>query len=443
MSKFFMLNDATHYNPFDSTHFYWIDAGITSTVNDGYFWHDGVFDNLEMYSRVMGGVTLLAYPYNGPEIHGFPTPKMNEWCNTEVKRVCRGGFFGGSKIDINRFNTMYHGHLRDTLQSGYMGTEESIFTIMAYRHPELVNVFDIGDDGMIWPIFERLKDVSDLKNMPTKKPLSEYKTNLYVLGFNSPKQFETVIDSIKLADPEMFHDTRKILINNSTDTSLFDVYDELCERHGFEEIRKENLGVCGGRQFAAEHHAASDADFSIFFEDDMLLNPPTTAGEFCGSGFRKYVPNLYHVVLNIMVKEKFDFLKFSFSELYMNNNMQVSWYNVPQSVRSTIWPEYDKLPEFGLDPNGPRTKFSTIEFFENIPYIKGEIFYGNWPQIVSREGNQKMFLDTTWARPYEQTWMSHIFQLTLENKISPAILLASPVTHNRFEFYADGLRRES
>jgi len=442
MSKIFMLNDATFYNPFDSTHFYWIDAGITNTVHPGYFNHDGVFDNLETYSTAHEGMTLLAYPYDGAEIHGFPTDALSQKCGSKVAKVCRGGFFGGSKKAINEFNTIYHGHLRDTLHEGLMGTEETIFTLVSYLHPELVNVFDIGDDGMVWPFFEAVKDVSQFVG----KKISSVKLNstmLYVLGFNSPNQFRAVCESIAIADPDMWFSTKKVLINNSTDESTFEEYDSLCGIFDFEEIHRENLGVCGGRQFAAEHFATTDAEYSIFFEDDMFLNPPDELNETCTSGFKKYVPNLYKTVLAIMNKEKYDFLKFSFSEFYLNNNLQVAWYNVPQDVRTRVWPDYDKLPEFGFDLNGPKTKISGIGTMNGVPYASGEIYYGNWPQIVSKAGNQRMFLDTTWARPYEQTWMSHMFQLTLENKLSPGILLASPVTHNRFQFYADGLRKES
>jgi hypothetical protein len=40
-----------------------------------------------------------------------------------------------------------------------------------------------------------------------------------------------------------------------------------------------------------------------------------------------------------------DFLKLSFTEVYMDNNIQVSWFNVPQFIRTEQWPDYDKLPE--------------------------------------------------------------------------------------------------
>ena len=54
-----------------------------------------------------------------------------------------------------------------------------------------------------------------------------------------------------------------------------------------------------------------------------------------------------------------------------------------------------------------------------------------------------MFMDTEWAHPYEQTWMSHIYTLTKENKVKPAILLASPITHNRVHHYEASERKEN
>ena len=54
-----------------------------------------------------------------------------------------------------------------------------------------------------------------------------------------------------------------------------------------------------------------------------------------------------------------------------------------------------------------------------------------------------MFIETTWAHPFEQTWMSHIFQETIKGRINPALLLMTPTEHNRFDFYAKELRKES
>jgi hypothetical protein len=127
----------------------------------------------------------------------------------------------------------------------------------------------------------------------------------------------------------------------------------------------------------------------------------------------------------------------------MDNYMQCSWYNVPQFIRTEMWPGYDKLPIQGLDTNCPRTKFNKIDNVDGLTYIDGDVYYANWPMIVGKAGNQKMFLDIDWTHPYEQTWMSHMFQETRKGNIKPAILLASPINHNRISHYSAQDRREN
>lgn len=447
MSKMFLLNNATLFNPFNNTNFFWIDAGITNTVHEGYFTHDKVFNKLPKVAEHLGKLIFLSYPYeDGAEIHGFPRLAISKWANSKhVKYVCRGGFFGGAKETINAANAIYYSVLRDTLFQNHMGTEESIFTIIAHLYPELVYRFELSDNGMVWPFFEALKDVDKFITTVPKKTTSykDVKTNIYVLGYNSPEQFAMVCEAMKTGDPEMFSLTRKILLNNSTDEKTFAEYDRLCSQYGFEEIHSDNIGICGGRQFVAEHFAASDAEYYMFFEDDMLVNDHTNIDKLCKSGLRTYVPNLYQNLIRTMMRENFDFLKVSYSEFYGDNGTQWAWYNVPQNVRTDLWPEYDKLPEQGLDPNAPRTALQHIKTFNGLSYATGQIYYSNWPMIVSRTGNQKMFLDTKWAHPYEQTWMSYMFQETLKGNLKPAVLLASPINHNRIAHYKPEERREN
>ena len=54
-----------------------------------------------------------------------------------------------------------------------------------------------------------------------------------------------------------------------------------------------------------------------------------------------------------------------------------------------------------------------------------------------------MFQETKWDRPYEQTWMSHIYQETIKGKINSGLLLLTPIEHNRLHHYAAELRREN
>jgi hypothetical protein len=92
-------------------------------------------------------------------------------------------------------------------------------------------------------------------------------------------------------------------------------------------------------------------------------------------------------------------------------------------------------PITGLDPNVPLTDFKNIRNVDGVTYADGEIYYANWPMIVSKEGNKKMFIDTKWAHPYEQTWMSHMYQMTKKGDLKPAVLLASPIWHDRIIQY--------
>ena len=54
-----------------------------------------------------------------------------------------------------------------------------------------------------------------------------------------------------------------------------------------------------------------------------------------------------------------------------------------------------------------------------------------------------MFLTTKWDIPFEQTWMSYMFQETIKKYINPALLLLTPTEHDRFDFYDGSLRKES
>jgi len=243
-------------------------------------------------------------------------------------------------------------------------------------------------------------------------------------------------------DEDFITKPKKYLLNNSTDRTTDAEYEKLCYMYNFEIIGNgTNLGICGGRQFVAEHFDNTNHKFYWWFEDDMAFYPKK--GEVCRNGFNRYVPNFYNKTLNIIKKENFDFLKINFSEFFGDNSVNWSWYNVPQTVRDAYFPTYSKLPQQGLDPNAPKTTFNNIKSLDGVPYATGEIYYCNWVQIVSKEGNKKMFLETKWAHPYEQTWMSHIFQETKKGKINGGLLLMTPTEHNRFEHYPAETRKES
>ena len=443
MSKMFLLHDAKIMDAFNSEYMFWIDGGITNTVHPGYFTHDKVLDKLPKY---ISKFSFISFPYNAEtEIHGFEYNKLKSIAGSDVSKVSRGGFFGGPKSSISDVNSIYYGLLISTLGEGFMGTEESIFSIMAYKHSDLINYFEIESNGLVGKFFEDLKNNSLVPksegNFSVKNTLDTNKVGLYVITFNSPKQFETLVKSMLEYDKDFILKTKKFLLDNSTDLSTTPRYKELCDEHGFEHIKKDNIGIVGGRVFVAEHFDDTDLDFYYWFEDDMAFYPKK--GEVCRNGFNRFVENLYQKSLSIIKKENFDFLKLSFTEFYGSNDVQFSWYNVPQDVRTKLFPEKPTLPSQGLDPNAPKTKFNHIKIHQGLPYVDGEIYLSNWPIVLSRPGNYKCYLETKWSRPFEQTLMSHCYQETVKGNIHPGILLLTPTEHDRFEFYSAELRKES
>ena len=443
MSKVFLLNDARILDKFNSDYMFWIDAGITNTIHPGYFTHDKVLDKLNKY---VNKFHFVCFPYETTtEIHGFEINSMNNYSQSKVNRVARGGFFGGKKEVINDINTLYYMLMNDSLSKGYMGTEESIFTIMTYLYPQHINYSMIEGNGLMGKFFEDLKD-DKLEILNDKVKINEHHSNdiskvgLYVITFNSPKQFETLIKSMLEYDTDFINKPRKFLLDNSTDLSTTPRYIELCEEYGFEHIKKDNIGIMGGRVFVAEHFNETDLDYYYWFEDDMFFYPNN---ETCKNGFNRYVPKLYQKSLEIIQKEKFDFLKLNFTEFYGDNSVQWSWYNVPQDFRQKHWPNNPKLPQMGLDPNSPKTEFKHINIYKGIPYVSGEIYICNWPIVLSKEGNYKCYLETRWAHPFEQTLMSYCYQETIKGNVKPGLLLLTPTEHNRFEHYDGKLRKEN
>jgi hypothetical protein len=442
MSKMFLLHDAVLLDKFNSEKLYWIDAGLANTVHMGYLTHDKVLPRID---DLFTNFTFICFPYVADkEIHGFDINKMDIITGTRVDKVCRGGFFGGPVNLIRQMNTLYYNLIKSTLERGLMGTEESLFSILLYNNPTIIDYVEIESNGLIYKFFEDVKNNNLVIKSLKKERVIKNKTNgqvgLYVITFNSPKQFETLINSMLLYDSEFLEKTNKFLLNNSTDLSTTPEYIKLCEQYGFEHIKKDNIGITGGRVFVADHFENSEMEYYLFFEDDMFFN--MGADDVCKNGFNRNVRHLYRKVLQIMRKENFDFLKLNYTEFYGSHERQWSWYNVDQEFRSKHWPNNQKLPTHGQDPNSPFLEFKNIKSVDGLPYATGEIYLSNWPIILSREGNYKCYIETKFDHPYEQTLMSHCYKQTIKGRIHAGLLLLTPTEHNRFDFYDGKLRKE-
>nr|QMP83034.1 MAG: hypothetical protein [Caudoviricetes sp.] len=268
------------------------------------------------------------------------------------------------------------------------------------------------------------------------------KTSLYILTYNSPDQVRSILESFEKCDRDFLEVPRKIMIDNSTDLSTGDAYEELARKYDIEILKKDNIGIATGRQFVANHFNESDSDYCLFFEDDMHLMGPTD--EKCRNRYSRYVPGLFQKSLDIVIEEKLDFLKLSYTEFFGDNKLQWAYTNIPQEVRSKYFPGNDKLGETFEDTLNaiPRTIYTERKKYKDLGYLIGEPHFCNWPLWFSRKGNYTLFLETVYRYFYEQTAMSLNFSLQKEGRMKCGVLELSPIEHNRFDHYPGEERRE-
>ena len=418
-NKFFWLSSVSRENPFCSEQFFWIDAGITNTV-------PGDLLVTALGTSHYQGFTLLCYEHkHDNEIHGFPRSAMNHYCQSEaVNWVSRGGFFGGDAYHIDILHGLYYYLLLDTLNSGLMGTEESLFTILAHTRPDLISSFELPS-GMITPYFESLAN-----------RVSPDRIETYIQTYNTPGQLRLLLESFRRVEPALLSKTTVIVQDNSDDPGFEQDYRIIDQDYpSIKRVKKDNPGITGGRVEIAKQFAASNADYYLFFEDDMLLWSEAHSDRSQDVlGFNRAVPNLLDRLVAVADTSKLDFIKLNFQEIFATNTFNTTWHNTPKSMRGELWRQAN---------NPAQTEFKSIESITGLAYASGDVFYANWPHVMSRRGNQKIFIEPELDRISEGELMLHCHHLNREATIRSGVLLASPIHHERTFFYQREKRKEA
>jgi hypothetical protein len=252
--------------------------------------------------------------------------------------------------------------------------------------------------------------------------------NLYITCFNIPDQLMLLIDSMEKHNPELLKNTNKYLIDNSIDETVIPKFDEIGKKYGFEVIRKGNMGVCGARQWAAQHFHESKAKYIVWFEDDMLMHGENN---LCKNGLNMHCHNWLDKCIKIVEEENLDFIKISFSEFFGDHHKQWAWHNVPQIIKNKHFPD-----------GKHRMRWKESGCIDGLSYLIGDVYYSNWPSVMTKAGNYKIFLETVFASPFEQTIMSQAYQTMKKGRLRSAVLMASLVNHNRVYHYSKDIRKE-
>lgn len=123
----------------------WVDAGISRTVAVGAL--AGLSEQVPTDS-----LRFFAFPYpvDTPEVHGFARAPLHALAGGEVTEVLRGGVFGGRAALVPGAHAAFEALKQQTLAQGRLGTEESLFSILARRGaPGFTGLVPIGEDGLL------------------------------------------------------------------------------------------------------------------------------------------------------------------------------------------------------------------------------------------------------------------------------------------------------
>jgi hypothetical protein len=128
-------------------------------------------------------------------------------------------------------------------------------------------------------------------------------------------------------------------------------------------------------------------------------------------------------------REGLDFVKLSFSEFFGDHHLNWAWYKSPAGVRERSFPDgtfhhIDHRRRGGRLVSGRR------------------VHYSNWPVLMTRRGNTKLFLEDGPHMAHEAIYMARCLELERRGALRAGVLLASPVDHCRRYHYPAEDRRE-
>jgi hypothetical protein len=145
-----LLNDSISYN--NSSYYYWIDSGLYNSysINES-------INNFYFTKIPKDKFFMTSFPYHtDTEIHGYDIEGMTKTATYKPEYVCRASIFGGTKKQIEKLTPLYDEEIEWALNNGYIGTEESIYTILSIKYKDKFTRFEMYN-GDIKHFMNRLR----------------------------------------------------------------------------------------------------------------------------------------------------------------------------------------------------------------------------------------------------------------------------------------------
>lgn len=246
---------------------------------------------------------------------------------------------------------------------------------------------------------------------------------IYILTFNAPNQLRYLLTNLKEKCFSIFN-YEVCVINNSNDH--FEEYKKIEGDFKIKQVfTNQNLGTGKSRKYIAELFKKTNYEYCLFLEDDFILKNIES-------------DSFLDDCISIMKKDKINYLKLNYHELYFSNNK--NWSVI------TMGEKLAKTHNINL-----LTQINYIDFIKtDMMYAVGEIFFNNWPGIVDKHFNDTILLcedpieinvdvdNQIYNQVYTESYYTTI--AAINKNLIKAILLKTPFIHSRIEKYEDGLR---
>ncbi len=128
-SKFWMVGEAIRRNPHQSTHFGWIDLGLSHVASFRHAQEDGIFTTPS--DRI--GLTTMR-PFDRRDV-----ADLEDYLSL-VRGFVACGYLAGSRAAMEKLVSRFENRCRDSLARGFAPSEEQILPLIALDHPELFDV---------------------------------------------------------------------------------------------------------------------------------------------------------------------------------------------------------------------------------------------------------------------------------------------------------------
>jgi hypothetical protein len=134
-NKFFFMEKAIDLNPFNSTHFIWMDFGINHVAKNTELIHEWITQIPDKIKQLC----INPYIENAEPKKHFQTI----WHN------CAGGLFSGSKENLNKYIRLFKKKTEQIYNEGWYQIDEAVMTMVQRENIELFDFYYGDYEGII------------------------------------------------------------------------------------------------------------------------------------------------------------------------------------------------------------------------------------------------------------------------------------------------------